>query len=56
LPGDPDIALDLQSVFDRAYDEGPYDRAVRYDLATIEPPLPPEQAEWLKSRLATTQV
>jgi Protein of unknown function (DUF4058) len=55
LPGDADIALDLQSVFDRAYDEGPYDRAVRYDLATIEPPLPPEQAEWVKSRLVSVQ-
>jgi Protein of unknown function (DUF4058) len=55
LPGDPDIALDLQAVFNRAYDEGPYDRAVRYDLAMIETPLPPEQAEWVKSRLVSVQ-
>jgi hypothetical protein len=52
LPGDADVALDLQAVFDRAYDEGPYERAVRYDLATVEPPLRPEQAERVKARLA----
>jgi hypothetical protein len=51
-PGDPDVALDLQVVFDRAYDLGPYDRAVRYDLATLEPPLRPAQAKWVKARLA----
>ena len=56
LPGDPDVPLDLQAVFDRAYDEGPYDRAVRYDLATVEPPLQPEQAEWVKARLAAAEV
>ena len=56
LPGDPDVPLDLQAVFDRAYDEGPYDRAVRYDMATVEPPLRPEQAEWVKGRLAAAQV
>jgi hypothetical protein len=56
LPGDPDVPLDLQAVFDRAYDEGPYDTAVRYDMATVEPPLRPEQAEWVKQRLAADQV
>ena len=56
LPGDPDVPLDLQAVFDRAYDEGPYDRAVRYDMATVEPALSPQQAEWVKGRLAAEKV
>jgi hypothetical protein len=56
LPGDPDVALDLQAAFDRAYDDGPYERAVRYDMATVEPPLRVEQAEWVKARLAAEQV
>ena len=56
LPGDPDVALDLQAVFDRAYDEGPYDRAVRYDMATVEPALSPKQVEWARTRLAIEPV
>ena len=56
LPGDPDVALDLQAVFDRTYDEGPYERAVRYDMATVEPALPPHQIEWVKARLAAVKV
>src|SRR5262249_55870163 len=28
LPGDPDVMLDLQAVFDRAYDAGPYAQEV----------------------------
>ena len=56
LPGDPDVPLDLQAAFDRAYDAGPYDVAVRYDLATVEPPLRPEHAEWVKRRLAAKGV
>jgi hypothetical protein len=51
LPGDPDVSLALQSVFDRAYDEGPYYRVVRYGEAPIIPPLRPEQLEWVKARL-----
>jgi hypothetical protein len=51
-PGDPDVALDLQAAFDRAYDLGPYDRAVRYDLATVDPPLHPARVKWVKGRLA----
>src|SRR5438270_61078 len=30
LPGDPDVPLSLQAVFDRAYDEGPYSRVIDY--------------------------
>jgi len=46
LPGDPQIAVDLQAVFDRCYDTGPYRRRVRYQEDAPVPPLQPEQAEW----------
>jgi hypothetical protein len=52
LPGDADVPLDLQAAFNQVYDAGPYDRAVRYDLARIKPPLPAERQRWLKGRLA----
>jgi hypothetical protein len=56
LPADADVALDLQAAFDRAYDAGGYARAVRYDLAKVEPPLRADQAEWAEARLAARQV
>ena len=46
LPGDPSITIDLQAVFQRAYDAGPYRRAVRYGEDAIDPPLPSTQAAW----------
>ena len=46
LPGDPDVTIDLQAVFDRCYDTGPYRRRVRYAEVTPVPPLRPDQAEW----------
>jgi hypothetical protein len=52
LPGDPAVAIDLQAVLDRAYDAGPYRRAIRYGEDPIDPPLGPEQAEWAARRLA----
>jgi hypothetical protein len=51
MPGDPDVPLALQAVFDRAYDEGPFDRVVRYGEAPIIPALRPEQLAWVKARL-----
>jgi hypothetical protein len=52
LPGDPPVALDLQAVFDRSYDTGPYRRRVRYGEVEIEPPLPPQDAAWAAGLLA----
>jgi Protein of unknown function (DUF4058) len=49
LPGDPEVLLDLQAAFDRAYDAGPYRKRIRYGEDRIRPPLRPEQAEWAKS-------
>jgi hypothetical protein len=46
LPGDRPVAVDLQVIFDRCYDAGPYRRRVRYKDETPVPPLRPEQAEW----------
>ncbi len=41
-----EIALDLQQIFDEAYDTGSYSEgAVEYD-ASPEPPLSPELSEW----------
>jgi hypothetical protein len=46
LPGDPPVTLDLQAVFDRCYDAGPYAREVRYGVDAVVPPLGPDRAAW----------
>lgn len=46
LPGDPDLSVDLQVVFDRSYDTGPYRRRIRYAELAPVPPLEPDQFEW----------
>jgi Protein of unknown function (DUF4058) len=51
LPGDPDVPLDLQAAFDRAYDIGPYRRSVRYGRDPIVPPLRPDQEQWAAQAL-----
>jgi Protein of unknown function (DUF4058) len=48
-PGDPHVTLDLQDVFDRSYDFGPYRREIDYGKDRIVPRLKPEQAEWATS-------
>jgi hypothetical protein len=45
-PGDPDVPLDLQDVFDQSYDFGPYGREIEYGRDPIVPRLKPEQAKW----------
>jgi len=45
-PGDASVILDLQAVFDRCYDAGPYGRLSPYVGRTPEPPLRPDDAEW----------
>ena len=52
LPGDPDVPLSLQAVFERAYNAGPYRRALAYEEEQIIPPLSPVQLAWVKSRLS----
>lgn len=51
LPNDPPVRLDLQAVLDRCYDAGQYRRRVRYQDAAPEPPLSPEQMEWVRQVL-----
>ncbi len=48
--GDPDVVLDLQTVFDRCYNEGAFDRGLDYrrDPPT---PLPRADAEWADTLL-----
>ena len=51
LPGDPEVLLDLQAAFNRAYDAGPYRKRIRYGEDPIRPALRPEQSRWAKSIL-----
>lgn len=51
LPAHRDVPLDLQAVFNRSYDAGPYDRRVRYQETSPEPPLSVEDAAWVAERL-----
>lgn len=46
LPGDPSATVDLQAVFDRCYDAGPYAVEIDYGADPITPPLRPDQASW----------
>jgi hypothetical protein len=46
LPGDPPVLVDLQPIFNRAYEIGLYRRRIRYHGDTPAPPLSKEQAEW----------
>lgn len=51
LPGDGAVTADLQAVFQRCYDTGPYRRRVRYDPVRLAPPVPPERLEWVRKVL-----
>jgi hypothetical protein len=44
-------SLALQAVFDRAYNAGPYRRALSYADDAIIPPLQAAQLDWVKGRL-----
>ena len=55
LPGDGEVALDLQAVFRRCYDSGPYARRVPYDLARLVPPLPEARLQWVRQVLDTSR-
>ncbi len=46
LPGDGDVAIDLQEVFQRSYDAGPYRRRIRYRHSEPVPPLDAEAQSW----------
>jgi hypothetical protein len=46
LPGDGFVNADLQAVFDRAYDAGPFRKRVRYGAESLIPPLSQDDAAW----------
>jgi hypothetical protein len=46
LPGDSSVTIDLQAVFDRCYDAGPYAREIRYGEDAVIPPLQDDKAAW----------
>jgi len=46
LPGDAPVQLDLQTVFQRTYDAGPYQREIDYRHDTPTPSLSAEQSKW----------
>ena len=49
LPGDPAVLLDLQAVFDRCYDAGPYAREIDYvSIASHTCTRAPSQAAWVE--------
>jgi len=52
LPGDEPVTLDLQAVFDRCYDAGPYAREVRYGEDPVVPALKGDQAAWASQCVA----
>jgi hypothetical protein len=52
LPGDGAVAVDLQAVFTRSYDTGPYAREIDYLRDRPVPPLAPKQARWARQCLA----
>ncbi len=52
LPGDPPVPLDLQAVFSRTYDAGPYPREIDYRQSVPPPPLSPAMESWLRDVLA----
>ena len=48
--GDPDVPLDLQAVFTRCWDEGPYPELLRYD-GPPPGPMSPEEVTWCENLL-----
>ena len=46
LPGDGDVVVDLQAIFQRSYDAGPYRRRIRYGHTAPVPPLDDEARPW----------
>jgi hypothetical protein len=54
LEKDGSIAVDLQEVFHRVYDTGPYRRRIRYGKDQIVPPLSAEQLTWHNDVLRKT--
>ncbi len=50
LGDDPDVALDLQAIFNRCYDAGGYMRRLDYQRQPVTP-LPDDDAAWVDTLL-----
>jgi hypothetical protein len=51
LPGDGDVVVDLQAVFQRSYDTGPYRRRIRYRQTAPVPAVDAERQAWMERLL-----
>jgi len=51
LPGDGEVRLDLQEVFVRTYESGPYSREIDYSLPVPPPELQPETKQWVEQQI-----
>jgi hypothetical protein len=47
LPGDGEVGLDLQAIFDHCYDAGPYRRRIKYAATRLVPPLADDRLQWV---------
>ena len=56
LPGDGEVTVDLQTVLDKCYELGHYERRARYKTRAMDPPLTPAQLEWVQSILRAKAV
>lgn len=51
LPEDGSVPINLQAVFNRCYEAGPYKRDINYQRDEPEPSLTPDQAAWVRELL-----
>jgi hypothetical protein len=52
LPGDGHVEVDLQAVFNRAYDTGPFRREIKYEQESPDPPLNEGRIKWARELIA----
>jgi len=52
LPGDGSVEVDLQAVYNRAYDAGPYRREIDYANELPDPLLDEQQTRWAREQIA----
>ena len=52
-PDDGEVRIDLQQVFQRTYEAGPYHREIDYKQDDLTPPLSDEQASWVTNIVET---
>ncbi len=53
LPGDGFVRADLQAIFNRTYDAGPFRKRIRYASEELTPPLSDTDAAWVRECVQT---